>query len=399
MNYLSELTGLYDEIKQSEWTNNKLAPPDSLATLSWYADRAYLLFGLRLYVRWLAYSPLFPERELGLREENFEGLLKIVRRRMAQLEKEDTLYAYWRTAQLIDRRKSSLATPDQINDHIFFLYTKAEAFEQEDYVDLLGYLNLFCTNRINAGVMAFTGQSFRANLFMIERKYGLSWKRGHTALPYPVFYNLAISALKLPRMEDWQNTRMHGLEFPPGRVSRHEWIVAYINFYGKRVGKEIRKPIIAYLQAHLAFTQDEYVLCARELLKVKHMPLSFFGLARRRLSLMTYYELRYCQPGKVPPISRKLEPDLPAAIKKLAANLRDMKKRKDRLLPHYENMMPFLKGFQELKQTRDQLKTFAPGSANYLRTLRKNRKEAIERLADYRHESGDWLREKWMELL
>lgn len=399
MDYLGELTGLYDEIKEFEWKGNKLAAPKSLASLAWLADRAYLLYGLRLYVRWLAYGPLFPVKELGLREKDFDGLLLIVRRRLAQIEQEDVLRAYWRTAQLIDNRSSTPPSAELIKDHIFFLYAKADALEQEDYVDLLGYLNLCCTGRINAGDNAFISPSFQTNLFMIERKYGVSWKRGHTPLPYPVFYNLAISALKLSNWSDWREVRMHGLDFPAGPVNRYDWLTAYIDYYGRRVDKDFRKPIIAYLNAQLAFQQEKFVHCARELLKIKDMPLTFFGPARRRLSLMTYYELRYCLPGRVPPIARKLEPDLPAAINKLKANLIDLKERKDRLLPHYENLMPFLQGFMDLTQTLDRLGQLVPGSDNHHETLRQNRKAAVDRLADYRHESGDWLRDKWMELV
>jgi len=396
--YQEDLEAQYWKLKEEEW-EGKLTAPKDLALLSWKADRAYLLFGLRLKARRVGYRFLFPDRDVGLRKEDFAGLENILAHRQRLVAKEPSLFAYKQTIALMEMDPYAVVTIRLIEDHLIYLESVAEDLPGEDYIDNLSFLGNYCSHYWNEeGLKTLVKPLFRSKLMMLGAKYHGSWRGKRTALSHMIFSNMATIALHLKEEQDWRFVAMPGLDLPEGRISVYDWIEAYIAGYRRKVSTEFRMLTIYYIRCRMAFSQNDFPELAVLLRKLADQPLSFYGPMRLYLSLMTYYELRYRHGSTPHPEARKLMKDPRIAIGQLRAKARDLEKRQERLKAHHIHLKTFADGYAGLLSLRMELDKLPSGSEQRRRLLEAGQREVSASLVGKTHEAYTWLRERVKEL-
>ncbi|MBC6996132.1 hypothetical protein QWY85_04890 [Neolewinella lacunae] len=376
---------------------NAQKPPEGLAQLAWASDRVFLLFSFRFQARWRIYHIRFTERQIGLSDKDFQGLPAVLARRSAQIEKEPLLYVYWKTNQILDHDPLAPELLQLIEDQLAALQSFEPVLPLEDYIDNLSAIDNYCAHCTRQGNVALEIVAFRARLLLLEGKYGKHWRKT-PYLPLLLFTNLALNAVQIEGRANWRYVPVFGLSEDVVVRGVGDWLEGYIKGYQTRVEKQYRKSAVAYIRARLAFAEKDFPRAAKEILKVEEEAVEVLVLSIRRLLLMTWYELRYCSGDAPDPMARKLLTDPRATLKTVRERLRDLVERQGTLHAHSEHFLPFINAFATLLTLRDGLEKMPPEGLARSKYLYQPRKEALEALQDYIHESGDWLREKFNAL-
>ncbi|MBC6996131.1 hypothetical protein QWY85_04885 [Neolewinella lacunae] len=390
MDYLNDLAEEFEHLKRFEWAANQLVAPDRLATLAWANDRSYLLFALYLKARQLLYEGRYTEKSIGLQEADFVALDALLVRRALQVEKDPLLFAYLRTCQIVALDPLAEGVDQQIEDHIAYLQSFQVHLPLEDYVYNLSLLNNFCIKGKSLGAKGLTAATFRSALLMLEGKYGAKWSR-KPHLPYIIFSNVATGAMDLAELGQWQFVPIYykADEAPVNDV--YDWLELYIKGYQSRVEKTFRASTVAYVRARMAFRRGDFVAAANAISKIDEAAVESLVLGSRRLTLMTWYALRYNGDETARRMARKFLADPRALLLKMRAQVRDLELRQKRLPGHRSHFLTFLDAFSALLQLRDALEDLPPESIRRSQQLHEGRQAAIAPLLAYPHESGEWL--------
>jgi len=396
--FLVDLNQLYNEIKQEEWTKNKFDAVSGLSKLARYIDQATLLFGLRMQARFIVYGPLYPGK-LGVDEDNFKALLVLAEQRMDLIRATPILWAYWQSIELLKMSPSDPRMKHLLGDHLAYLFSHQATILKEDYIDNLSYLTNYCIRCLNEGNEDLRGLQFMATIRMVERKYGLTWDEDTVCINQNLFLNVANGALLLKDRKNWVGVKMEGLELSEeGFFSVYDWIEEYLSFYTSRLPKNNQKSSVDYLKCRMAFHQEDFEGAAELLHEMSGLPFREFGMSRRRIEMMTYYELRYRHGGKAPRVIRKIESNVRKQVTNLKANIKDLEVRQNKLSSHAKNFSRFVEGYEALINLREGMEAYPRGHKKRSQLVAEVKSEWLSELADFSHESGEWLRKCFYEL-
>ncbi|MEL7162577.1 MAG: hypothetical protein AAFN92_17605, partial [Bacteroidota bacterium] len=317
----------------------------------WKKDQVAFLFGFRAYARLITYGFVHKQSSIGLREDDFMSLWVAAKRRREQIEKVPVLKAYRSIIDLV-RTDISELEPGEVDRQITYLYGNQGRMDREDYVDCTSMLFNYCLRWANQGDTSLLSELLQLNIMTIDGKFGKQWsprKDKSRRLSHSIFSNTALLALKANDRKDWRDTYMEVIELPvENEVSVYDWIDAYLKAYKSRVDEKHRSNIVAYVKLRVAIHREDFPLAARILSGLENCPYEFYGMTRRMLALITYYELRYCNGGKAHPAIRRLNINPESSLRNLKMNVRDLQQRQKTLLPHARNFQFFTDGYTDL---------------------------------------------------
>ncbi|MEM9258140.1 MAG: hypothetical protein AAGA62_00755 [Bacteroidota bacterium] len=397
--YVDDIKKHYLAVKEFEWNHDRLTLLTNLAGLNWATDRLYLFCKLRLYARFLDYRKLFHQREIGLYKEDFSALKVLAQQERGRIKSEDSLWAYLRTTEVLNMDVTAENTPALLDDHLSFLESKVQKLDQEDYVDCVTYLLNYALQAVNRGHNQYDQPLFRAAVLVINRKYGESWKTKHQRLNDKIFTLVVVSALTLQDRRNWSESLIYGITpLPDKTFTVFDWVDQYLKVYSSRLKKEVRKATLNYSKLRVAFHREAYDEVAGFLSKLADQDLKFYGHVLRIITLIAYYELRYCYGDKAHPGIRKYQFDVNDTLSKLKMNLRDLKDRQERLPLLQQHLEYFITGYENLLDIREQIDLLPKGSRQRQEKIRQLRLAALEQLVGFDHKNGDWLRNCLNEL-
>ncbi|MEM9528568.1 MAG: hypothetical protein AAGA31_18285, partial [Bacteroidota bacterium] len=376
--YYDDIKRHYLAVKNFEWTHDRLSLSTNLAELNWASDRFYLFCKLRLYARYLDYSKLFPQREVGLSEEDFLALKLLAKQQREQIRREEPLWAYLRTTEVLKMSPTATDTPPLLGNHLSFLESNVRELDQEDYVDCVNYLLNYALQAVNQGNDDYDQQLFRAAVLIIDGKYGESWRTRHIRLNDKIFTLVVTSALALQHRRNWRESLIYGITPPPeGSFTVFDWINQFLKAYSSRLKGEVRRATLNYCKLRIAFHQESFEDVAIYLSKIGKQDLKFYGHVLRIITLIAHYELRYRHGEKAHPGIRKYKFNVPDTLSKLKMNLRDLEDRQERLPLLQRHLEYFITGYENLLDIREQLTSLPKGSRRRQECLWELRNKAL----------------------
>jgi hypothetical protein len=143
--------------------------------------------------------------------------------------------------------------------------THLHRFKKEEQYDLYGYLQNYCIKKINSGNSGYLLELFENYSEMLEDEVVIK----NNSIAQFDFKNMVTVAL---------------------RVQKYDWTERFIENYQNYLPDDHRTNAINYNKARLAFYQENYKTCLRELLSVEFTDI-YYSLDSRALLLKTYYEL------------------------------------------------------------------------------------------------------------
>ncbi|MTB49747.1 hypothetical protein [Lewinella sp. W8] len=390
--YRIDLEETYRELKETEWSN-KHELPKKMALLSWQADRQYLLYQCRLFMRYQLYPTIFRADKLPLAEEHFEEFKMLLGRRAVQIQSEPMLLAYQKVSTIFSRELNDPTLEDEVEDFFFFMEANVSKITLEDYVDLLGCIGSFATMASNKGVEAMGPISFRAKLMVIDRKYGASWSSGTTNdLPASYLTNVVIQAIRFREEFEWSMVPVDGIENTDESRSVHEWAHRFVGIYGSKVHRNDRGFSLAFCRALLFLDEGKYREAIPHLKTRSKTNQDERKLALKKLTIQTYYDLMHTGQKGDPQAARKLIKNFPAFLKNYDAMINDLELRKQKLAYQFQLHRNFLSVFREMLKLEDYLND-TPESIKRSRHLNAERKRLLAQLAQNGRSSDLWLQE------
>lgn len=394
MDYLDSIREGENKLREIESDSQKHGPPEGMSDHSWIVDRGYLIYKLRLKVRKAYYELWAREENVGLSDDDFLGLEAILKYRKEEVEKEYALQSYIRVIAALELDPEDEATPLELEKALVYVMENRPMLEQEDYVYLSAYVAGYAGSALNKQQGDYSAIALRGQVSMLESKYGKGWKPGGQALAYRNLTNLASTVMNYAKKNEWRGMSMDLVPDLGKERTVYDWIEDLLKAYNSRLEKQYRKPSKAYVRARSAFFQQDYVGAAKQLVLVTNLNLrfEFFGQDIRRLRLMTFYELLYCQGKTTRKLARKLEPDAKGTISSMRSHNTDLEKRQERQTFQIQHYRRFIDGFSALLSTREKADKFPDGSKERFSFLLAEKKMILEQLKGYDHYSGKWLR-------
>ncbi len=392
MDYLEEIRNGEDELRRIEGAPQKHGPPNGMGEQAWIIDRGYLIYMLRLKARKIHYGLWARKENIGLNEADFYGMETILKHRKEEVRKDHSLQSYLRVISALELDPEDGATPLELEKALVYVIDKRPVLDREDYVYLSAYITGYAGAALNKRQGDYEAIALRGQMSVIESKYGEGWKPTGQTLAYRNLTNLASTAMNYAKKNQWRGLSMDLVPELGEERTVYDWIENLLKAYSSRLAKVYRKPSKAYVRARSAFFQEDYVNAAKQLILVADLGFEFFGQDIRRLRLMTFYELLYCQGSITRKLARKLEPNAKGTISSMRGYNQDLEKRQERQTVHIQHYKRFIDGFSALLSARERADRLPEGSKARFSFLLTEKKRILEQLKGYDHYSGKWLR-------
>jgi len=380
--------------KEKIESSGKRMKDPNLKAISNALDEYYISQKLNIYCAFLSYSKIVNPNHIGYNASDFYLIKEIIKLVETIKISNPSIQIFNTIRKLYEKVEVQDANSEANFDYFMQLIKEnRKHFSTDELEEFYAYGTNFCIRRINMADKIYIEKFFLLSNQFLGIRYGKGNKRKE--LPNSVFKNMVSSALMLKGSNIFSTIETEGLKPKNHNVffsNAFEWIEAFIDYYGKRLNKEIRLSYIMYCKARMEFERGNFIVVYHLLKQTYSLRETLFGLNLKVLYLKVLLELHINSPD----ILEKDNIDIEKIHDAFRALIKDEKNRKKGL--NYQ--LNYYRTFQQnyIKLFRFHIKYKGKLYNEKDEKFETEKKLLQKRIAPINHPYKDWLLKKTEEI-